>query len=60
VPLFNPPPTLASLGGAPLNSPALTGTPTAPTGTPGDASTQIATDAFVAEADAYVLRIFAV
>jgi len=29
---------------------ALTGTPTAPTGTPGDASTQIATDAFVAAA----------
>jgi peptidoglycan/xylan/chitin deacetylase (PgdA/CDA1 family) len=27
---------------------ALTGTPTAPTGTPGDSSTQIATDAFVA------------
>jgi len=31
-------------------SPALTGTPTTPTGTPGDASTQIATDAFVAHA----------
>ena len=29
---------------------ALTGTPTSPTGTPGDASTQIATDAFVAAA----------
>jgi hypothetical protein len=35
---------------APIASPALTGTPTAPTGTPGDASTQIATDAFVANA----------
>jgi hypothetical protein len=31
-------------------STALTGTPTAPTGTPGDTSTQIATDAFVAAA----------
>lgn len=31
-------------------SPALTGTPTAPTGAPGDASTQIATDAFVVAA----------
>jgi hypothetical protein len=35
---------------AQIASPALTGTPTAPTGTPGDASTQIATDAFVANA----------
>lgn len=32
---------------APLASPALTGTPTAPTGTLGDTSTQIATNAFV-------------
>lgn len=32
---------------APLNSPALTGTPTAPTATPGTNTTQIATTAFV-------------
>lgn len=32
---------------APLASPALTGTPTAPTGATGDNSTQLATDAFV-------------
>lgn len=32
---------------APLNSPAFTGTPTAPTPAPGDNSTQIATTAFV-------------
>jgi hypothetical protein len=37
-------------GAAPLASPALTGSPTAPTGTPGDNSTQIATDAFVTAA----------
>lgn len=35
---------------APLSSPALTGTPTAPTATSGDSSTQIATTAFVAGA----------
>lgn len=35
---------------APLASPALTGTPTAPTATAGDSSTQIATTAFVATA----------
>ena len=35
---------------APLASPALTGTPTAPTATSGDSSTQIATTAFVAGA----------
>ena len=35
---------------APLNSPALTGTPTAPTPESGDSSTTIATTAFVAEA----------
>jgi hypothetical protein len=34
-------------GAAPLASPALTGVPTAPTATFGDATTQIATDAFV-------------
>lgn len=40
---------------APLNSPALTGTPTAPTATPGTNSTQIATTAFVkAAVDALV------
>jgi|SRR5262252_2818921 len=37
-------------GGAPLASPALTGTPTAPTPTAGDNSTKIATTAFVAGA----------
>lgn len=36
--------------GAPLNSPAFTGTPTAPTASAGDNSTQIATDAFVTTA----------
>jgi hypothetical protein len=35
-------------GGAPLNSPALTGTPTAPTPIVGNSSTDIATTAFVA------------
>ena len=35
---------------APLVSPALTGTPTAPTQAPGDTSTKVATDAFVAAA----------
>lgn len=35
---------------APLASPAFTGTPTAPTATSGDSSTQIATTAFVADA----------
>ncbi len=35
---------------APLNSPALTGTPTAPTGATGDSSTLIATDQFVSTA----------
>ena len=34
-------------GGAVLNSPAFTGTPTAPTPAPGDVSTRIATTAFV-------------
>ena len=37
-------------GYAPLASPALTGTPTAPTAAPGDTSTQLATNAFVAAA----------
>lgn len=37
-------------GAAPLASPALTGTPTAPTQTTGDSSTKIATDAFTAAA----------
>lgn len=40
--------TLAAL--APLASPALTGTPTAPTPTGGDSSTRLATTAFVASA----------
>lgn len=39
--------SLANLGIAPLNSPALTGTPTAPTAAPGTNTTQIATTAFV-------------
>jgi len=37
-------------GGAPLNSPAFTGIPTAPTASPGTNTTQIATTAFVAAA----------
>jgi hypothetical protein len=37
-------------GGAPLNSPAFTGTPTAPTAAPGTNTTQIATTAFVTAA----------
>jgi hypothetical protein len=39
-------------GAAPLASPALTGTPTAPTAAPGDNSTKIATTAFTAAAAA--------
>ena len=42
------PEALANLGGAPLASPALTGTPTAPTPVAGTNTTQIATTAFVA------------
>jgi len=41
---------------APLASPALTGTPTAPTATEGNSSTQIATTAFVAAAVAAVIN----
>jgi hypothetical protein len=41
---------VTGVGGAPLASPALTGTPTAPTPVSGDNSTNIATTAFVAEA----------
>lgn len=41
---------LTALGAAPLASPALTGTPTAPTATVGTNTTQIATTAFVAAA----------
>lgn len=36
---------------APIDSPAFTGTPTAPTPTPGDDSEKVATTAFVADAD---------
>jgi len=43
---------LTSLGAAPLASPALTGTPSAPTPAPADSSTTIATTAFV-KAQAY-------
>ena len=39
--------TMTLLGAAPLNSPAFTGIPTAPTPTSSDSSTQIATTAFV-------------
>ena len=45
---------ITSAGGALLVSPAFTGTPTAPTQGPGDASTRIATTAFVAAAIAAV------
>lgn len=41
---------LASMGGAPLLNPALTGVPTAPTATPGSATQQLANTAFVAAA----------
>jgi len=39
--------SLQSSAGAPLNSPAFTGTPTAPTAAPGTNTTQLATTAFV-------------
>jgi Chaperone of endosialidase len=41
---------LASVGGAPLNSPTFTGNPAAPTPTAGDSSTKLATTAFVGTA----------
>jgi hypothetical protein len=41
-------------GGAPINSPVFTGDPQAPTASPGDADTSIATTAFVAAAVAAV------
>lgn len=41
---------LTNIGAAPLASPALTGTPTAPTATAGTSTTQIATTAFVMNA----------
>lgn len=44
------PTALASLGGAPLASPTFTGTPAAPTPTPGDNTTKVATTAFVTAA----------
>lgn len=47
---------LASLGGAPLASPSLTGTPTAPTAAAGDSSTTVATTAFV-ERDALATKV---
>lgn len=46
---------LANLGGAPLASPALTGTPTAPTQTVGNNTTRIATTAFVQAAVAALI-----
>ena len=42
---------------APINSPALTGTPTAPTPTYGDSSDRIATTAFVMAAISGTIRI---
>ena len=64
MPLYDQPPTLTALGAAPLASPALTGSPTAPTQAAGDTSTKIATDAFASAAAtasaAYLLRAFAV
>jgi hypothetical protein len=44
------PTALAALGGAPLASPIFTGNPTAPTPTPGDNDTSLATTAFVTTA----------
>jgi hypothetical protein len=41
---------ITAAGGAPLASPAFTGTPTAPTPAPGDSDTSIATTAFVTAA----------
>lgn len=41
---------LATMGGAPLASPTLTGVPEAPTAAPGTSTTQLATTAFVAAA----------
>jgi hypothetical protein len=41
---------VTSAGGAPINNPAFTGNPTAPTAAPGDNDTSIATTAFVAAA----------
>src|ERR1017187_619453 len=43
-------PYIVAPTGAPLNSPAFTGTPTAPTPTPGDNTTKLATTAFVTAA----------
>jgi hypothetical protein len=50
MPLWNPQPTLASLGAAPTASPAFTGDPAAPTAPAGDDTTQLATDQFVTTA----------
>ena len=41
---------ITNAGGAPIVSPAFTGVPTAPTAAQGDASSQVATDAFVSNA----------
>ena len=46
-------------GAAPLASPALTGTPTAPTAAAGDNTTQVATDQFVTRATAQWQRVVA-
>lgn len=44
--------TVGGVGVAPVNSPALTGTPTVPTAAPGTNTTQVASTAFVVAADA--------
>jgi hypothetical protein len=45
---------ITAAGGAPLASPALSGTPTAPTASPGTSTTQLATTAFVTAAIAAI------
>lgn len=47
---WNPAGAAVGADAAPLNSPAFTGTPTAPTASPGTSTTQLATTAFVEEA----------
>lgn len=47
---------LANIGGAPLVSPALTGTPTGPTAPQGTSTTQLATTAFVAAREPNMAR----
>jgi len=54
-PFNSQPRSTAGASGAPLNSPAFTGTPTAPTPAPGTNTTQLATTAFVAAAGGVAL-----